>query len=324
MKKTESLTSAHVSGQRTGFTLIELVVCVAIITILASLLFAAVNMARESSRRLSCQNNIRQVNLGLQQVIDKKKTIPGFDNLIPSDLPHEEPLSVNPLILIAQELSIPYKAYHFNVRFDEEKTGESFPPSLFTCPSTGDRFPVIRFNVGVEKIYTRKNPRLKMDIFSVGLEPTTNLSDITDGLSNTIALSERPSPVVANRLKRSIVLDNRAESFEEMSDYCRSAWSNQYFFEHLIPLNWWTNGFYESCYDHTRTPNSSEVDCVSAVNMLTRDSAIRILISARSYHSGGVNVALLDGSVSFVSDQIDLKTWRALGTHNAGDVVGSW
>ena len=43
--------------------------------------------------------------------------------------------------------------------------------------------------------------------------------------------------------------------------------------------------------------------------------------AARSNHPGGVNVLMADGSVRFVTDSIDLTTWRALGTCRGGEVL---
>ncbi len=48
------------------------------------------------------------------------------------------------------------------------------------------------------------------------------------------------------------------------------------------------------------------------------------LLSARSMHSGGVNVALGDGSVRFVGDAIDLALYRALFTRAGGEVVSEF
>jgi prepilin-type processing-associated H-X9-DG protein len=45
---------------------------------------------------------------------------------------------------------------------------------------------------------------------------------------------------------------------------------------------------------------------------------------ARSRHQGGVNVALCDGSVRFVSDTIAINTWQALGTAEGSDIVGTY
>lgn len=47
-------------------------------------------------------------------------------------------------------------------------------------------------------------------------------------------------------------------------------------------------------------------------------------VTSRSYHSGGVNVLLMDGSVRFVTNDIPLATWHALGTRGGGEVVGDY
>jgi prepilin-type processing-associated H-X9-DG protein len=44
-------------------------------------------------------------------------------------------------------------------------------------------------------------------------------------------------------------------------------------------------------------------------------------ISASSYHTGGVNIGMADGSVRFVSDSVDFATWQAMGTRAAGDIL---
>ena len=48
------------------------------------------------------------------------------------------------------------------------------------------------------------------------------------------------------------------------------------------------------------------------------------ILSARSLHAGGVNVALCDGSVRFVTNSIDWLVWQALGTSQGGEVVGNY
>ena len=50
-------------------------------------------------------------------------------------------------------------------------------------------------------------------------------------------------------------------------------------------------------------------------------SAVGAYVGARSQHQGGVNVAMADGSVRYVIDNIDLATWRAMGTRDNGDEV---
>ena len=50
--------------------------------------------------------------------------------------------------------------------------------------------------------------------------------------------------------------------------------------------------------------------------------AYNMHIAASSYHAGGVNIGMADGSVRFVSDNISFATWQAMGTRRAGDIVG--
>lgn len=68
-------------------------------------------------------------------------------------------------------------------------------------------------------------------------------------------------------------------------------------------------------YNHTTPPNYFGYDC--------GDKAITMAhMAARSYHPGGVNVCMTDGSVRFVNDNISFKTWQAMGTRAAGDQIG--
>jgi prepilin-type N-terminal cleavage/methylation domain-containing protein/prepilin-type processing-associated H-X9-DG protein len=70
-----------------------------------------------------------------------------------------------------------------------------------------------------------------------------------------------------------------------------------------------------SFYTHTVPPNYLGYDCG---DLTTFDTAH---IAARSYHTGGVNVCMADGSVHFISDSITFFTWQAMGTRSAGDLV---
>ncbi len=85
--------------------------------------------------------------------------------------------------------------------------------------------------------------------------------------------------------------------------------------------NGWPFGFYSSTmYNHVAPPNWKSIDCGtrSAIPDAPGEHAI---VSARSLHTGGVNAAMGDGSVQFVSDNINLVTWRALGTRAQGEVA---
>ncbi len=84
--------------------------------------------------------------------------------------------------------------------------------------------------------------------------------------------------------------------------------------------NGWPFGFYSSTmYNHVAPPNWAAIDCGtrSAIADAPGEHAI---ISARSKHTGGVNASMGDGSVRFVSNSIDVATWRAMGTRDGGEV----
>ena len=68
-------------------------------------------------------------------------------------------------------------------------------------------------------------------------------------------------------------------------------------------------------YTHTLVPNSRLRDC---------GNTSQGHFAARSYHVGGAQIGLADGSVRFVSENIDLGLWRAVGTKGGGEVLGEF
>jgi prepilin-type processing-associated H-X9-DG protein len=87
--------------------------------------------------------------------------------------------------------------------------------------------------------------------------------------------------------------------------------------------NGWPFGFYSSTmYNHVAPPNWKGYDCgtYSAIPDAPGEHAI---MTARSFHRGGVNVCFGDGSVRYFSETIAVPTWRALGTRDGLEVVDS-
>ena len=78
------------------------------------------------------------------------------------------------------------------------------------------------------------------------------------------------------------------------------------------------NGHYgDTLYNHFYSPNSKQFDCGNG----SHNSG---LTAARSRHIGGVAASLADGSVRFVSDNIDLAIWRGVATRSGGEVLGDF
>jgi prepilin-type processing-associated H-X9-DG protein len=78
-------------------------------------------------------------------------------------------------------------------------------------------------------------------------------------------------------------------------------------------------------YTHTLPPNWNRLESSGTQRYNCGDTAIvHFHVAASSYHPGGVNVGLCDGSVRFVADGIDFPTWQALGTRAGGEVTTSY
>jgi prepilin-type N-terminal cleavage/methylation domain-containing protein/prepilin-type processing-associated H-X9-DG protein len=87
--------------------------------------------------------------------------------------------------------------------------------------------------------------------------------------------------------------------------------------------DWWISGN-TSTYSHTQVPNERSCYYKDA-RQQSPDGAsfVANMIAAASYHPGGVNVALMDGSVRFIRSSVDARAWHALGTTGRGEIVSS-
>jgi prepilin-type processing-associated H-X9-DG protein len=153
-----------------------------------------------------------------------------------------------------------------------------------------------------------------------GQTPVT-IAGVTDGLSNTVAMSESTmGPGVADytaatptdAARHVLTLPgSTVTSDANCASGSGGVWSGMRGAK-------WINGHYaDANYNHHLVPNETRWDCSNGSHNPGQ-------AAARSYHSGGVNVLLGDGSVRFVRNGIDAGTWRALATRAGGEVVGDY
>jgi len=123
----------------------------------------------------------------------------------------------------------------------------------------------------------------------------TRLTDITDGTSNTAMSSE-------------IILSPDVVDHDIRGRYFNPAHGGVLFSTRIPP-----NTLVPDQFDWCSSQPVRRAPCIwTGVNMF---------LSARSYHTGGVNLGLADGSVRFINDSVDVTAYKALGSRNGGEVA---
>lgn len=326
--------------RRYGFTLIELLVVIAIIAILVALLLPAVQQAREAARRSSCKNNLKQLGLALHNYHDINNCLP--IGCLFKDMGGSYPTNSNRSTWLARLLpQLEQNALFDRMDFDSNFGVAGYDPenvktvdvATFRCPSDpGDRgktgqsgYAPTSYVACIGDTYRlfgdgtaaataahgsviRGNSEWARMVLNNGSEKgifATNshcrFRDITDGTSNTMAVSEC---LVGDMVKELSGGDTTDCTGNAGADRPYRGYSWMYGTAATWP------------YTTTRTPNSREVDC-ERFNTRTNTAAA-------SQHQGGVQVTLADGSVRFVSENINLQTWQNLGRKNDGNVLGEF
>jgi prepilin-type N-terminal cleavage/methylation domain-containing protein/prepilin-type processing-associated H-X9-DG protein len=336
-------------NHRRGFTLIELLVVIAIIGTLIALLLPAVQKVRGAAARLQCANNLRQLGLALHNYEGVNgKWPPLYPGTAPgstafnykftwSVLAQLNPYLEQTNIYNTMDLKQPmYDAANQITAQNQFAVVQKV--SLFLCPS--DRGVPVSSAYGVTDMGPSNYVACHgsgvsgggygSPIAGDGVFPAVNgvkITDITDGTSNTAAMSES-------------ILGDGAEASPTQPGDEKVAYKYLGYTGTLpsdtncagSPPLWngynrrgfmWASGEARCVsYNHYYTPNSKNFDCIANDPTMTYISVG--YRAARSRHTGGVNVLLADGSVRFVQDSISVQTWRALGTRAGGEVVGDY
>jgi prepilin-type N-terminal cleavage/methylation domain-containing protein/prepilin-type processing-associated H-X9-DG protein len=326
--------------RRAAFTLVELLVVIAIIGLLVGLLLPAVQAARESGRRTSCINNLRQLGIAAQNfhsargafpVGSEAQAYPGHPShpwtfYRWSALAHLTPYLEESNAYNALDLDLPMYDLNYEVS-TANKPGVALVVPLFLCPSDVGR--VVSPGYGPSNYAACAGsgagggtPQKTDGVFYVNSR--TKLNQIEDGSSHTVLFSES----VLGNVKLSPLQKDYWHDYKflllpgvPLTDaLCNGAtqWNN------ADPRGFsWSNGEYRTTlYNHYYTPNQAAFDCVGSQLFGSPDFKFTPFgwRAARSRHVGGVNVLLADGSVQFIVDQIDRTAWLALSTRKGGEI----
>jgi len=340
-----------------GFTLIELLVVIAIIAVLIGLLLPAVQQAREAARRSQCKNNMKQLGVALHNYLDIHRSFPpsGLNNADASNS-----WSAQSFILPFLEGSNVYNKINFSVGYNHvnNTAGAGSPAGsihvkimripVLLCPSEpNDRarlsgsapthYP-LNYAVG-RGIYETHNPTTRFDGGAAfAYSSVTRDRDFTDGMSNTVGMSEvkcftprfhdlcslpTTIPVVPSDL--GALTPGSAE------------WSKESGHTEWVSGNTIHSGFTTAFTPNTEVlvtiasgADAGEYD-VSVSSRREAQSATTCsggptyaAVTSRSHHIGLVNSLMMDGAVRSISSNISLQTWRNLGQRADGNVVGEF
>jgi prepilin-type N-terminal cleavage/methylation domain-containing protein/prepilin-type processing-associated H-X9-DG protein len=312
-----------------GFTLLELIVCIAIIGLLLALFLPAVQYSRETARRIQCTNNLRQITLAAQQYAGNYRILPSFTgggwSVQGALLAELEQDTLRDLLVRERE-----KDRAAGRRFSENPLAAT-PVPILRCASDPFGGQVINGHAGTNYAANLGTGVLR-DGFNGATQPMDNddprfpsgpltMAEVTDGLSNTAAFAEILTANGGQNIDRTIFNTRShfiaASDFENLCAACRDGdYALQTGQQNTIGDPYtrgrpWMLSDWGVVYNHALAPRSPSCyngsECVTGV------------YSAYSNHSGVVNVSFLDGHVNAISFNTSLTTWRAIGSRNGGE-----
>ena len=327
-----------------GFTLIELLVVIAIIAVLIALLLPAVQAAREAARRAQCVNNLKQIGLAVHIYVESRGVLPIGQG--PEPTGSYFGWSSLAMILPNLEQTSVYNAINFDIPGGsapgnpQNHTAQNMHITTFLCPSDTDRLDSTAGHnnyVGNNGSGTATNGTSPSGVIcgmvALGApyfpSKTVGLQDITDGLSQTAAYSERvkglglnndaqapdnltPPGSVLKIASLSSDPDLAATACNSADPHARgAAMAGLYSFGSF----WHVGTMYGTRYNHVMPPNLWSC----ATDHTDNDGAH----TAASRHPGVVNLLFADGSVRAVKSTVARNIWRALGTRAGGEVVSA-
>ena len=309
-----------------GFTLVELLVVIAIIAVLIGLLLPAVQSAREAARRSSCSNNLKQLGLGLQMHVDVHRFFPAarggnpYSSGIVNNAPYETIGRVSGFtrILPFVEYGDLYQSLgdfsgnvssdaRYRTRVDTFLCGSDLPPDT-AITSLGQSNYLLSIGDRYNAQYSDCRPDASILRGIFGTESRTKPSDITDGLSTTIALSECVRPQyssAAGAQGGTAPVNNRNANSSSNTNNpvgCRNSFGGDGFLSGSFTDS---NRSLGTRWSDGRPGYVSFTTILPPNGPVCNGQAGSGILTPRSRHPGGVLAAMADASVTFISDTID-------------------
>ena len=331
-----------------GFTLVELLVVIAIIGVLVGLLLPAVQAAREAARRMSCSNNLKQLGLAMHNYHGTFNKLPPFYNHSGSGS-YWEGYSAFTQILpyieqqpLADQLESDSQDFYRTWNSGEVEDARATEVAAFLCPSDPgfptaggtENGPGCNYGVSMGSTINWTDSKLQNGMFrgdeDINRNAATSFRDMLDGLSTTLMISEG----LAGDNQGSGLMNGNSSEPRIGSGFPDGTWE--------YPTQDQLNTFGQAC--EATTAHNSQNGCqwiaplpaqtvLNTVappnwnfpNCQTKGSGFASdrhgVYAPRSRHTGGVQCAIGDGSVRFITDSIDLVTWQSVGGRNEGNPI---
>jgi prepilin-type N-terminal cleavage/methylation domain-containing protein/prepilin-type processing-associated H-X9-DG protein len=331
--------------QRKAFTLIELLVVIAIIGVLVGLLLPAVQKVREAANRMSCSNNLKQLGLAAHNYLGTFNTFPPGTNLDPFPVTFTSslPKPAFPPVVLGQAFSffealLPfveqdniYKQLNFasNPNFYKKSWDSQYNPGNCDVPNAPGSTIIKTFlcpsDIGLKQTRWPVTGTLNGQVYTFGansyggcagtvaffvtdmtqdgvffINSKVGIADITDGTSNTLMFGERKR---YDPIYNLIYGKTNGEDFSNRSGW---AWANNLagfdsLFGTSVPINW-------------MMPANITAD----PGFIYEDMRFQAF---GSFHAGGANFGMGDGSVRFLTDSTPQTVLQQLGTRAGGEVT---
>jgi prepilin-type N-terminal cleavage/methylation domain-containing protein len=309
-----------------GFTLIELLVVIAIIAILIALLLPAVQQAREAARRTQCKNHLKQIGLALHNYHDVFNTFPmGNFGLRDAAWGHSWWASILPYI----DQAPLYNRWNFQLfndgyvdqvaLLDGVKIPGSWCPSspmaeFETTPHNGGNLAVATY-AGIAGATPEPNGRIVAGECGPSAYggmmfygSRVRIGEVTDGTSNVMIVGEQSDYLVETATgQRRIAI----------SSWPHSMWMGSASLAHRsfnVTTVRYTPGYKQAEGGHNFYPCPTTGVCGNSGHNNPIQSA----------HTGGAHILLTDGTVRFVSANVNLQTFLWLATRDDGNTLGEF
>ena len=319
--------------------MIELLVALAIIGLIAALALSAAGQARESARRVSCANNLKQIGLAVEGYLAACSIFPpcvGTPNTDPTvaRILSLKQFSIFTHLLPYFDQTPVFNSINFDVGAQDPYFGSIGPTpgieanqtvmrmtlAVLICPSDGlvssanTGSANYRANMGTDRwLVSVDGP-----FMTRGVQNTP--AAVRDGLSYTASFSEKligsgggPTQPRREMYFGNVGLPGSADDiYWRWAREANSSGGTYY----SGGFSWFIGTLSHTSYNHIIVPNDLVPDCLSS-----SANPPSGLVGPRSNHPGGVNLGLCDGSVRFIKNNISRTTWKALGSCAGGEIL---